>query len=319
MGASRRLGRARGRIRRGVPAACAAVVAAVLTLGVAPGAIATAPRAGAAPSTPSGSEGVVVDAWGGLHIVSYAASPTINSFNHTSYWKGWDIVRGVALRAADPATCASFGGYTLDAWGGLHPFGINGKSGPAKPTGGPYWKGWDIARDVALVPTDPRDPDSPPAGGYVLDGFGGLHYFTIDGSVPKPTITGGPYWNGWDIARGLIILTGPGGYDGGFVVDAWGALHPFAIGQNGGPAKSPPAVDKTTAPYWKGWAIVRGGAALPGSDVDGGLVLDAWGGLHPFELGSGPAPLGSQIQGAPYWKGWDVARGMVMKPKKVCP
>jgi hypothetical protein len=319
MGSTRSARRARAGWRRGAVATIAAAIGAVLALGVAPAAIATAPAAGAATTPPPGSEGLVVDAWRGLHIVSYAATATIRNTNHASYWPGWDIARGVALRAADPMTCASFGGYTLDAWGGLHPFGINGKTGPSKPKDGPYWRGWDIARDVALVPTDPRDPDSPPAGGYVLDGFGGLHYFTIDGTVPQPTITGNPYWNGWDIARGLIILTGPGGYNGGFVVDAWGALHPFSIGQHGGTVKSPPAVDKTTAPYWRGWQIVQGGAGLPGSNVNGGLVLDAWGGLHPFKLGSGPVPTTSQLHGAPYWKGWDVARGMVMKPKKACP
>ncbi len=267
---------------------------------------------------PPGSEGVVVDGWGGLHVISYGTSPTINSFTSVDYWKGWDIVRGVALRAANPTTCASFGGYTLDGWGGLHPFGINGSAPPSKPTDGPYWKGWDIARNVALVPVNPRNADSPPAGGFVLDGFGGLHYFTIDATAPAPVVTGGPYWPGWDIARGVIILTDPTqpttalAYRGGYVIDAWGGMHPFAV--NG---RSPDPV--TSSSYWPGWQIVRGGTALPGSNVNGGFTLDAWGAVHPFVLGSGPGPSVSQVSGGFYAPGWDIARGISMKQKKVCP
>jgi len=204
MEAQKRSRRARAR-HRGLTAVVAAAIGAVLTLGVAPAAIATAPGAGAATTPPPGSEGLVVDAWGGLHIVSYAATPTIKNFNHASYWPGWDIVRGVALRAADPMTCASFGGYTLDAWGGLHPFGINGKAGPSRPKDGPYWRGWDIARDVALVPTDPRNPDSPPAGGYVLDSLG------VHAKVPVVERRAGPDGSRkgrWVQTEHVVAMTG---------------------------------------------------------------------------------------------------------------
>jgi hypothetical protein len=290
------------------------VVGVVLAFGGL-GGLAGMKPAGAAVSP--GAEGLVVDRSGNLSIITYGTTATINSFNSVDTWPGWDIARGVALRAANPTTCASFGGYTLDGWGALHPFGINNSSPPRKPTDGPYWRGWDIARNVALVPSDPRNPDSPPAGGFVLDGFGGLHYFTIDGSVTKPVITGAPYWHGWDIARGLIILTTPGisgGYRGGFVVDAWGGLHPFNVDGN-----APDPVNTATAPYWPGWDIVRGGTPVPGSGLNGGLTLDAWGGVHPFTLGSGPAPNKAEVHGGIYLPGANIARGIVLKPKKVCP
>ena len=289
-----------------------ALVPVLLAIVLAGAGLGSVVPAAAAPAP--GTEGVVVDGFGGLHVVTYGATPTITSFNRVDYWRGWDIVRGVALRSADPTTCASFGGYTVDGYGGLHPFGINGKTPPSKPRDGPYWKGWDIARSVALVPVDPRNPDSPPAGGFVLDGYGGLQYFTIDATVPRPTITGAPYWPNWDIARGLIILTNPGGYNGGFVVDAWGGLHPFSI-----EAKAPEAVVPGSGSYWPNWSIVHGGTGLPGAAENGGLTLDGWGGLHPFTLGAGPPPDVSQVTISAYWPNWDIARGVSMKQKKACP
>lgn len=44
------------------------------------------------------------------------------------------------------------GGYTVDGWGGAHPFGIGTFAPPPGTSGGPYWPGWDIARDIALMP-----------------------------------------------------------------------------------------------------------------------------------------------------------------------
>jgi hypothetical protein len=34
-------------------------------------------------------------------------------------------------------------GYTLDGWGGLHPFG-----GAPELANTPYWRGWDIAKSI---------------------------------------------------------------------------------------------------------------------------------------------------------------------------
>ncbi|MHB8508024.1 MAG: C39 family peptidase [Candidatus Dormibacteria bacterium] len=59
-----------------------------------------------------------------------------------AYWSGWDIARSVTMWTAAPAT--SPGGWTLDAYGALHPFG----SAPSVPASA-YWSGWDIARGSA--------------------------------------------------------------------------------------------------------------------------------------------------------------------------
>ena len=78
------------------------------------------------------------------------------------------------------------------------------------------------------------------------------------GPTPPPT-AGGPYWPGWDIARGAAVL--PNG-TGGYILDAFGALHPFSIGA--GPL--PPAV--VDGPYWLGQDIAQGLAIRP--DGSGG-------------------------------------------------
>jgi hypothetical protein len=56
-----------------------------------------------------------------------------------------------------------------------------------------YWNAWDISRGITLWSGAPAGT-SP--GGWVMDGFGGLHQF---GSAPAVPVSG--YWNGWDIAR----------------------------------------------------------------------------------------------------------------------
>lgn len=123
-----------------------------------------------------------------------------------------------------------------------------------------------------------------PDGGYVLDGYGGVHAF---GGAPART--GSAYWPGWDIARAVVTRT-----DGtsGYVVDGWGGLHRYGA-----------APARTGGAYWPGWDIVRGLALRP--DGTSGYVLDGWGGLHPF--GGAPA-----VAVTGYWAGRDVARGVAL-------
>jgi hypothetical protein len=92
---------------------------------------------------------------------------------------------------------------------------------PAIPTNGPYWPGWDIATGVTLDDA---------GGGYILDGFGGVHPF---GDAPPVTTTA--YWPDWDIARAISEYSSspPAGY----VLDGFGGLHPFG----GAPAAVAPA------------------------------------------------------------------------------
>ena len=130
--------------------------------------------------------------------------------------------------------------------------------------------------------------------GYVVDGFGGLH--AVGGA---PAATGGPYWSGWDIARGVARRAA----GGGLVLDGFGGLHRFASS-----AKRPAAT--SGGPYWSGWDIARGVAILPNGT--GGYVVDGFGGLHPFAIGSNPKPPAAKVSG--YWVGWDIARGVTLNP-----
>ena len=155
------------------------------------------------------------------------------------------------------------GGFALDGFGGVHPWGSAAPLAQAVS-----WPGWDIARGVAV--------QDGAAGGYVLDGWGGVHNF---GKAPQ--VTAGAYWPGWDIARGIALR--PDGVSG-YVLDGWGGIHPF-----GG---APPVA--ATA-YWPGWDIARG-ITLRADGVSG-YVLDGWGGVHPF----GGAPILATTTYWPSW------------------
>lgn len=100
---------------------------------------------------------------------------------------------------------------------------------------------------------------------------------------------------------GVVSVTIPGGAPrsqpaaGLYGVNAYGFLHP---------GSSPPL---PVSASWPGWRIVRGISVLPGGQ--GGLVLDGWGGLHPFG-----ATGGWNTSGGPYWAHWDIARAVVARP-----
>jgi len=181
-------------------------------------------------------------------------------------WPGWDIARTVVANPSGP------GGWTLDGWGGVHAWGGAPETGTS-----PLWRGWAIARDVALDAS---------GRGYVLDGWGGLH--PVGGA---PQVRVGPYWSGWDIARAVVVNpAGPGGW----ILDGWGAVQPF------GGARAL----RYTA-YWRGWDIARD--LVVTSDGEGGYVLDGWGGIHPV----GAAP---PVSRSAYWKGSDLARAIALEP-----
>lgn len=218
-----------------------------------------------------------LDAYGGLHPASATSPPMPGG----GYWLGWKIARAAALLSD------ASGGYTLDGYGGLHPFG----AAPA-PAGAAYF-GWDIARDVVVMPGS----SSRSAGGYVLDGYGGLHPFG-----GAPAVHGGGYWPGWDIARKVKLL--PDG-TGGYVMDSWGGLHPFAVATNPLPRTI------TDAAYWPNWKIARDFDLFSNSTgtTAAGFTLDGFGGVHPF----GFAPSGPTFAGG-YWGGWDIARTVRINP-----
>src|SRR5205814_6602082 len=60
--------------------------------------------------------------------------------------------------------------------------------------------------------------------GLVVDDWGGLHAYHV-GTGTRPAFSGGPYWPGQDVARGVAASPGRGG----IVVDDWGGLHPFSV------------------------------------------------------------------------------------------
>lgn len=179
--------------------------------------------------------------------------------------------------ASTTTPASSTGGVALDGFGGLHVFG----GANVDTSGQAYWRGWDIARSLALLPDG--------SGGWVLDAWGGIHPF---GAAAAPTSR--PYWPRWDIARALVM--NPDGQSG-YELDAWGGIHPV------GGARA-----LTGGPYWPGWDIARGLGVhydLLGQP-DGGWVLDAWGGLHAF--GAAPSlPAQHFYPGFDYWRGLHVA------------
>ncbi|MGZ6005462.1 MAG: hypothetical protein ACXWLH_04920 [Candidatus Saccharimonadales bacterium] len=156
-------------------------------------------------------------------------------------------------------------GYTLDAYGAIHPFKTFAASMPKAPLTSAYWPNWDIARDMVITKWDAANGPR----GYVLDGLGGVHPF---GGATK--IQGVPYWPNWDIAR-RIVLRGSGGY----VLDGLGGLHPFKIGANG---VAPPPTNG-----WRGYypndaargVVIRGDGKV-------GAVLDCHGGISIIGFGA---------------------------------
>jgi HYDIN/CFA65/VesB family protein/ASPM-SPD-2-Hydin domain-containing protein len=273
------------------PASLAPSAACVLTVTFSPTGLGT--RTGAitiSDNTPAGTDvlpltGVIqvartmytLDGYGGIH--SDGGSPVLST---TAYWPGWKIARSAALLPDGT------GGYVLDGYGGVHRFG----SARVIPAGSYPYFGFDIARDVALLPS--ATPENPM--GYTLDGFGGVHPF--GGAA---TASGYAYYAGRDIVLKIVLLSdGTGGY----TLDAYGGLHPFAIGTN----PLPPSIGNSA--YWAGWRIVRGVALNPNSTATAvsGVTLDGYGGVHPFTSSGTPGPVNPA---GPYF-GWDISRAVVL-------
>lgn len=192
---------------------------------------------------PDGKGGYVLDGYGGLHPFSINRSFGMKGMAISPdnvpppivggpYWPGWDIARKVVIFPDGT------GGYVLDGYGGLQPFGI-GRPAPPKPTVTAFWNGWDIAHDFALIPGT--------HSGYVMDGFGGLHSFAPPLEGQPPAFQGTAYWPNWDIARGIWLLPSSTlAQPKGYLLDGYGGIHPLG----GAPAVSP-------TPFWDGKDIAR--------------------------------------------------------------
>ncbi|HVH63909.1 MAG TPA: hypothetical protein VNA65_09930, partial [Candidatus Dormibacteraeota bacterium] len=147
---------------------------------------------------PDASGGYVLDAYGGLHPWSVTGKPLPAQIAEYGYWYGQNIARDMWLDPNASATSAS--GYVLDAFGGFHPFWTAGAAAPATVTTYGYWYGRDIARGMWLPST--ATPST--ATGYVLDGYGGIHPFSVSGQPLPPAIVSYGYWPGRDIAKSLF-------------------------------------------------------------------------------------------------------------------
>jgi hypothetical protein len=134
---------------------------------------------------PNGTgRGYVLDIWGQLWPFGGAVNPP-----RTGRRFATPVARKLeATWSAGAATKV----ITLDYFGGLHAdFGAN-----VSGANGPYWPGWDAARDFAV-----SDWTASPQKGYVLDLYGGANPFG-----GAPATVGGPYQVGADQARTLNII-----------------------------------------------------------------------------------------------------------------
>jgi uncharacterized protein YvpB len=185
---------------------------------------------------------------------------------------------------------AQRGGVSLDGYGDVASFG--GLS--VNSAGAPTWPGWDIARDVVVLPDG--------SGGWTLDGFGGVHSWGAAPAISAPSYSSDPrarapvYWPNFDIARALVVL--PDGVSG-YVLDGYGGLHSFGAAP---PLRAPV--------YWAGWDIARGLSISlnPAGVPVGGVLDDGYGGLHAF---GADAPT---ITNAPYFLGRAVVRKIAVTP-----
>ncbi len=104
---------------------------------------------------------------------------------------GTDIARGIVL--LPKTTTSGPGGYILDGQGGMHPFGV-----APTLTNSAYFTS-DIARGATswtYATTSWRYRATDYVGGWVIDGYGGLHYYQS-----APNVGSNVYWQNWDIAR----------------------------------------------------------------------------------------------------------------------
>jgi len=93
-------------------------------------------QAGSQPSRYAYLQGVyTLDGFGGIHPDGGSSAQSGGG-----YWQNWRIARSAVLLPDGS------GGYQLDGYGGIHPVG-------AAPAVSSAYFGWDIARDIVLLPT----------------------------------------------------------------------------------------------------------------------------------------------------------------------
>lgn len=97
-------------------------------------------------STATSAHGYVLDAYGGFHPFWSAGASAPAAIAIYGYWGGQDIARSMSFMQGSSASTAT--GYTLDAYGGIHPFAAGGQPLPSSLTYYGYWPGRDIAKTL---------------------------------------------------------------------------------------------------------------------------------------------------------------------------
>ena len=95
-------------------------------------------------STASSASGYVLDAYGGMHPFWSAGATPPPAMAEYGYWKGQDIARGFWFMPG--STAATGAGYTLDGYGGVHPFAASGQALPPAIGLHAAWPGQDLAK-----------------------------------------------------------------------------------------------------------------------------------------------------------------------------
>jgi hypothetical protein len=181
-------------------------------------------------------------------------------------------------------------GYVVDGYGATFGFSAACAAKPPRPTGSPYWGGWDIVRGIAVLP-----------GGraLVVDGFAEC---TASGSA-----TG--RWRLAGLGQRHVAEHGHGAWRGRRArryrrLLSWTAPVICTCSLRPTP---PCRRSRPGCRSWPGQDFARGRAA---AQRGGRVRARRGGGLHPF----GGAP--GCGAGVPSWPGQDVARGVTICTKK---
>lgn len=226
--------------------------------------------------------GYVLNGYGELHRWVTPGAPVPPEIVHGPSWPGWDIARDFEL-VYDYSKGSAAAGFVLNGWGSIHPIASDFALIPQNIDQGPYWPGWDIARDLEAQVELTCQVSTGGHCGLVMDGWGALHPWSTEGEEGPAPVTNGPYWQGWDIARDFQIFYGGNGETEGWILNGWGGIHTWG---------DAPLIED--GPYWYGWDIARDFELFLGT---GGVeceqfyeanVLDGWGARHPAHTTSVP-------------------------------
>ncbi|HVH63533.1 MAG TPA: choice-of-anchor D domain-containing protein [Candidatus Dormibacteraeota bacterium] len=97
-------------------------------------------------SSATSASGYVLDAYGGFHPFWSAGAAAPTPITVYGYWSGRDLARAMWFTPTSDGSNAS--GYTLDAFGGLHPFASAGVALPRPISQYGYWPGQDLAKSL---------------------------------------------------------------------------------------------------------------------------------------------------------------------------